>query len=85
MGFGKGIRSYRSIASSNGRAKNKAEVESLEQQAVEIIDLRRRLDEAINQRDLATQQRDEARANIPHITTEASVGCSPKKLFYWAN
>ena len=83
MGFGNQSRSSRSIASTNSSAKKKAEFELLEQlcksQAIEICDLQRLLDEAIVQRDIATQQRDEAQARLPSIMTVTSVGCSCKK------
>ena len=59
MGFGKQSRSSRSIVISNSCAKKKSEFELLDQlckrQAVEIIDLRRQLDEAIDQQYLATK------------------------------
>ena len=86
MVFGKGSQCSISIASRNRCAKKKAEFELLEQlcerQAVEIFDLRRLLDEAIEQRDVATQQRDEAQARLPGIMTETSVGCSKNNVLY---
>ena len=86
MGFGKGSQSSGSIASSSRETKKKAEFHLLEQlcerQAVEIFDLRRLLDEAIEQRDVVTQQRDEAQARLPGIMTETSVGCSKNNALY---
>jgi hypothetical protein len=88
MGLGKGSRTSGSIASSNKETKRKAEAaESLSSYArgKQLKSLicdhgQLRLDKTIEKRDLATQQRDEARSNIPHITTEVPVpvGCFRK-------
>ena len=86
MVLGDQSRSSRSIVMSNSCAKKKAEFDLLEQlcksQAIEICDLRRLFDEAIEQRDLATQQRDEALARLPDIMTENLVGCSKNNVLH---
>jgi hypothetical protein len=81
MTFGKGSQSDKSLASKErvAAAKRKTDSESFEEeckrQAVDICRLQYELDEALAQRDLAIQQRDEALAKtIPMV-------CFSKFLF----